>query len=162
MDKTAEQQVSETILQAPEEVIIDGERYTVSPPSTGTLILASEAISKLPVVSLSSENVLNDSLYIAKDCRILGDIVAILILGAKRLTETVTTKHLFGLVKHIQKIDNKAILAEKILNELSPHELNDLLAKLLIKTDVAFFFATIISLIEVNLTKATKTTASGQ
>ncbi|MDR3246074.1 MAG: hypothetical protein LBT50_06530 [Prevotellaceae bacterium] len=163
---TVEQKVSETILQTPSEVHIGGETYTINPPSLATLILASETISQLPVVELDSKNVVSESLYVAKDCRILGDIVAILILGAKRLKETkpVVKKRLFGLVKKTSEtvVDNKAELAEKILNELSPREVNSLLTNLLGRMETAFFFGTIIFLLDVNLTRATKTTASGQ
>jgi hypothetical protein len=161
-----EQRTAETILQKPEEVVIGGETYTVAPPSTATLILASEAIAQLPVVELDRENVVSESLYIAKDCRILGDIVAILILGAKRLKETkITVKKRFcGLVKERKEVavDSKAILSEKILNELSPQQINTLLSGMLAKMETAFFFGTIIFLTDINLTKATKTTVSGQ
>jgi hypothetical protein len=165
MDKI-EQKVSEAILQRPEDIVIGGETYTVQPPSVATLILASEAIAQLPVAKLDSENVVSESLHIAKDCRILGDIIAILILGAKRLKETKTTvkKRLFGLIQSTEEttVDNRAALSEKILSELSPKELNSLLTNLLLKMETAFFFGTIIFLIDVNLTRPTKTTASGQ
>jgi hypothetical protein len=142
--------------------------YKVSPPSIATLILASEAVSRLPHVNLNSDNIASESLYIAKDCGVLGEIIAILILGAKGMkeTKTVVTKAFFGLKKKEQQIeiDNKAVLARKILNDLTPKQLSETLAKLLSGMELAFFFATTTSLIEINLlrkTKETKTTASG-
>jgi hypothetical protein len=169
-----EGRVSETILQKSEEIVIGGETYTMEPPTTATLILASEAIAQLPMVALNGESMVSESLYIAKDCRVLGDIVAILILGAKRLKETKITvrtavrRRFFGLIRETENVeertvvDNKAALSEKVLNELTPQEINSLLSKMLSKMETAFFFGTIIFLIDVNLTRATKTTASGQ
>lgn len=81
----------------------------------------------------------------ARECRPLGDIAAILILGAKNLTETVKTRQtvekrrLWGLVKWTEEveveqvIDRKAELAKQILEDLSPRALNLLVAQLLQK-----------------------------
>lgn len=86
-EKTIEQKAAETILQTPVEVKVGSKTYMTAPPSTATLILASEAVSRLPHVVLDPKNVVEESLSIAKDCRALGDIVAIFILGAKNLKE---------------------------------------------------------------------------
>lgn len=74
--------VSDTILQKPYSIQIGQETYEVAPPSIATLILASELISQLPKVELDKSLVTFESLRIAKDCKVLGDIVATLILGA--------------------------------------------------------------------------------
>ncbi|MDR0429367.1 MAG: hypothetical protein LBH58_02670 [Tannerellaceae bacterium] len=143
MKQTVETKVAETILQKNKEVVIGNETRQVAPPSVATLILASEAISQLPQVNVDSENIASESLYIAKDCRVLGDIVAILILGAKNLqgTRMVTKKRLWGIIKERREeiVDNKAILSKKILHELSPRQLNELLAELLQSMEIAFF-----------------------
>ena len=86
MNKTIEQTVAETILEQPFEVKVGEKSYQVAPASTATLILVSEAISQLPHIALDTEKVVEETLSIAKDCRILGDIAAILILGAKSIT----------------------------------------------------------------------------
>lgn len=181
MPENIEQKVAETILQKQQEITIGGETYQVAPPTTATLILASEYISQLPAIKLDSNNILIETLYIAKDCHVLGDIVAILILGKKGLREErtinsdkeiVKTK-MFGLVttKEIIKVEEKIIinhqeiLAQKLLDEIPPHELNNLMAVLLRKMQISDFFGLTTSLIEINLLRQTRevvTTQFGQ
>lgn len=156
--ETIESKTANTVLQQPVEVEIGSEVYHVAPPSIATLILASEAISKLPQINLDGEDIHSDCLYIAKDCEILGEIVAILVLGAKGLKGT--EKKFFGF-KTVE-IDKKNILAKKIISELTPRQLNQALGKILAGMDSAFFFATTDFLIKVNLLRKTITTASGQ
>jgi hypothetical protein len=169
MKDTIESKVSKTILQQQEEITVGGEIYKVSPPSTATLILASEAISQLPSVELDSENIVYECLYVAKDCRVIGDIISIIILGAKNITETkkVVTKRFFGLIRDEKEVtvDNKATLAQKLLEDLGPQELHNLMAKLLKSMQLSDFFGLTASLIEINLLRKTRgavTTASGQ
>lgn len=176
--KTTEQKVSDTILQKPIEVSVGGKKYTASPASTATLILVSEAISLLPHAKLDPERLVEDSLSIAKECRPLGDIAAILLLGAKNLKETVKVRQkvekrrLFGLVKVTETIeterviDRKAELAAELLGDLSPRELNNLVVSLLQKMELGDFFGLTTFLTEINLLRPTKveneTTASGR
>lgn len=176
--KTIEQKVAETVLQQGEEITVGGKKYTAAPASTATLILASEAVSRLPQATLDPEKVVEESLSIAKDCRPLGEIAAILILGAKHLTETVKTRQtvekrrLWGLVRWTEEveaervIDRKAELARQLLEDLSPRSLNQLVARLLQKMELGDFFGLTTFLIEINLLRRTKvgngTTASGQ
>lgn len=193
MPETIEQKASETILQKTQEVKIGEETYQVAPPTTSTLILASEYIAQLPSIKLDGDSILIETLYIAKDCRVLGDIVAILILGAKGLTEeikvsktvektierTVYDEYLFGFIKRPKVItetiteiveeevviDRKAELAQKLLDEIPPLELNNLMAMLLRKMQISDFFGLTTSLIEINLLRQTRevgTTAFGQ
>jgi len=154
--KTLEQKTAQTILQKPIEVTVGSKTYQVAPPSIATLILASAAISELPKVELENESIAAESLYVAKDCSAIGDIVAILILGAKGLKET--KKSPFGLRKI--EIDRKAVLAQEVLDELSPVQLSNMLSTLLQGMDLAFFFGTINSLIEINLLRKTRETTT--
>lgn len=175
--ETVEQKVAREVLQQPEDIKIGDKTYKFYPPSTATLILASEAISQLPQVKLDENKLAEDSLYAAKDCRKLGEIIAIFLLGAKHLTETVKTpqtkrKRLFwGLlpfrrtVEVEQVIDRKAELAQKLLEDLTPRELNTLASQLLMRMQLADFFGLTTFLIEINLLRQTKveeTTAFGQ
>jgi hypothetical protein len=169
MKDTVESKAAKTVLQQQEEILIGDETYKVSPPSVATLILASEAISRLPSVGIDSNNIALECLCIAKDCRILGDIIAILILGAKNITETkkVAKKRLFGLVREEKEvaIDNKAILSKKLLEDVPPNGLHELMAKLLKSMQLSDFFGLTASLIEINILRKTReavTTASGQ
>ncbi len=91
-EKTIEQKAAETILQTPVEVKVGSKTYMTAPPSTATLILASEAVSRLPHVVLDPKNVVKKACQSQKNCRALGDIVAIFILGAKSLKEKVKIK----------------------------------------------------------------------
>lgn len=169
MKKTVESKVAETVLQKSDEVTVRDMTFQVAPPCTATLILASEAISQLPYVNLDSKSIASESLYVAKDCRVLGDIVAILMLGAKGLKETriVVKKRLFGLIKEEREIviDHKANLSKKLLEDLEPRELNETLARLLNTLQIGDFFGLTASLIEINLLRQTReagTTVSGQ
>ena len=94
--------------------------------------------------------------------------LAILILGARNLEtkKKLIKKRLFGLIRKEYEvtIDNKAILADKILSEMTPEEVSKVMTKALSGMQLAFFLALTTSLIEVNLLKKTKqneTTASG-
>lgn len=175
--ETTEQKVAQTVLQLPEDIQIGDKTYLFYPPSTATLILASEAISQLPKIKLDENNLVNESLYAAKDCRKLGEIIAILLLGAKHLTEKVTTqtkqeKRLFrGLIRYSKTInvetivDRKSELAEQLLQDLTPRQLHNLTAQLLQRMQLADFFGLTTFLIEINLLRETKveeTTAFGQ
>lgn len=168
MDKTIEQKVSETILQQPEEITVGEKTYKAAPPSVATLILASEAISQLPQLKLDTEKVVEESLSVAKNCRALGDIIAILILGAKHLTETVKRReikekrYLCGLLRRKHEvevrviIDRKSELAKEILENISPTNLYILFATLLQKMQIQDFFGLTTFLTEINLLRQTK------
>jgi hypothetical protein len=179
MTENIESRVAKAVLQKGEEVTVGNEVFEVAPPSTATLILVSEETAKLPSIELDSTNITTEALVIAKDCRVLGDIVAILILGAKNLVErrkdivATEKRHFFGLIKRVHKeetevvINHKADLAQKLLENLSPRELHNLTARLLKALQIADFFGFTTSLIEVNLIRKTRevvneTTAFGQ
>lgn len=177
METTIEQKVAREVLQQPEDIKVGDKTYKFYPPSTATLILASEAISQLPQVKLDETKLAEESLYAAKDCHKLGEIIAIFLLGAKHLTETIKApqtkeKRLFwGLVRFKrtveveQVIDRKAELAEALLEDLTPRELHTLASQLLMRMQLADFFGLTTFLIEINLMRQTRevgTTAFGQ
>ena len=169
---TAEQRVGRAILQQPRSVKIGERTYNVAPPTTATLILASEAISLLPQTKLDEGRIVEETLRIAKDCRGIGDVVAILILGAKGLTEEVSREKssLFGLrrKKTTEVRDHKEELSAYLLESLSPAELNLLLFDLVKDFQIVVFFGNTSFLIGINILNPTKreveseTTASGQ
>lgn len=169
--QTIEQRVGATLLQQPRQIEVAGKTYSVAPPTIATLILASEAISLLPQERLDDNHIVEETLRIAKDCRVLGDILAILILGAKGLIEECTTevRTFFGLRSRrtTQKIDRKRELADELLETLAPRDLYRLISELLRDMQLGDFFGATTSLLEVNLTKATRgveteTTAPGR
>lgn len=156
MGKTIESKVAKTILQKPEIIKIGNETFEVAPPSTATLILLSEAVSKLPDYKLDEDRLLTEVLATAQDCKPLGEIGAILILGAKRIN---TKRKLFRIKSE------KDRLAQKLLTDLTPRELNEVIAKILQSMEIGNFFGLTTSLTEVNLLRQTRgvvTTASGQ
>lgn len=182
--KTTEQRVADTILQQPHKVTIGLTTYAVAPPTVATLILASEAISTLPHINMDNDNIVEEALSVAKDCRPLGEIMAIIILGAQGLKEKRTVKedvvrevprtasksYLWGLIKRpvevsekrtesverVVEIDRKKELADEILNTYTPRELHTLFASLLKDLQIADFFALTTFLTGVNLLRPTK------
>lgn len=53
--KTLEEKVADTILQKSDEITIGEKTYKIAPPTTATLILASEAVSRLPKTVLDPQ-----------------------------------------------------------------------------------------------------------
>lgn len=155
MQTTIEARAAQTVLQQPKKITVADRTFEVSPPTTGTLILVSEGISQLPTMQLNRDKVVQEALAVAKDCRVLGDILATLILGSKRLIETerVTNKRFFGLWRRTesQTVDRKAELSEWLLSELSPTEMYQLLIDLVSGFQLGDFFGLTTFLTEINL-----------
>ena len=156
--ETIEQKVAQTVLQKTERITVGEKTFTVAPPSVATLILVSEAISRLPQRHLDNKKIVDESLSVARDCKVIGDIVATLILGAKK-----GRKCGFSALPNSIR---KRRLSRMLLEELTPSELNLLLVRLLKRLQIGDFFELTTFLIEVNLLRPTKvvseTTASGQ
>ena len=176
MEQTIETKVARTILQQPEEVCLGGKTYKIAPPSVATLILASEVVSRLPRIHLNEDKVVEETLSIAKDCRELGDLLAILILGAKHIDdkverrETQKKRHLWGLFHTTRTVTvtetAKEALSRELLENATPRELHNAVAKIIGKMQVGDFFGLTTFLTEVNLIRPTKVvtepTVSGQ
>lgn len=163
MKQTVESKTARAILQTTIEEKIGATTYAIAPPSLGTLILVSEAISKLPVTTVDVDNVLQEGLRNAKHCRILGEIVAILVLGSKGINRIriVEKRRFFGLIRTREEVLLREEIAKSVLEDLQPEILGPLIGRLLEGMQVAFFLGIIISLAEVNVTKPTKTTVPG-
>lgn len=174
-NRTLEQKAADTILQKAAKVNIGGKEYEAAPPSIATLILVSEAVSRLPNRKLDSNNLVLESLNIAKHCNVLGDIAAILILGARHFNDKKNNPHtenkgwfrrLFSRKPKQRLRTQGEILSQEIVETYSPTDLYNLIAMLLQRMDLADFFALTTFLTEVNLLRQTKveteTTAFGQ
>ena len=173
---TTEQRVAQTILQQSEEITVGDKKYTIAPPSTATLILVSGAVSHLPHIEHDEKRIMEGTLLIAKDCVKLGEIAATLILGAKHINDIVESRHierkrhLWGLFSTKQKVvkteTKKERLIRELMEELTPRDLHNLIAKALLKMQVADFFGLTTFLTGINLMRPTKVeteaTASGQ
>ncbi|MDR1974834.1 MAG: hypothetical protein LBQ31_09240 [Bacteroidales bacterium] len=163
--KRIEEKAAQTILQKSITVTIGDKSYDVPPPSVATLILASEEIAKMPHFDIpkETENVLSTTMSIAKDCRFIGDIIAVLILGAKRVLKDDRKRFLW-----CKKNEEKQRIANEILLNYTPKQLNELFIRLLSRMEIADFFGLTVSLQGINILKSeetdkkTTTTPSGQ
>lgn len=165
---TIEQRVSSAILEKKVGTIeIEGKVYDIASPTIATLILISEVVSTLPIVSETKDNmeIINSVLHYAKDYRPLGDIAAILILGANHLTEQreIEQRKFLGLIprkKRYEIIDKKAELSQLILDNVRPTVLFNIIIQRLKDMEIASFFAITTSLSEANILKPTKEVVS--
>lgn len=159
MKRTIENKVADAILERNVgEIKIDGNVYEIAPPSIATLILVSEIVSQFPIVREDADQV-TSVLHHAKEFRGLGDLAAVLILGAKNLTETRTIrKKILGLTVHRKQVtvDKQAELAKLFLENVRPSVLLEVIVKRLIDLEVGDFFGITTSLTEVNILKPTK------
>ena len=165
MARTIEQVVAAAILEkATTEIEIGDKVYKIADPTTATLILVSELISTLPVVEkVPNEMKVYSVLHYAKDYKLLGDICAILILGAKGLTEEkeiIEEKRILGLFKrrttHKVIVDKQAELSQLILDYVRPSVIFDCIVSRLQDMEIGSFFAITTSLSEANILKPTK------
>ncbi len=176
MDTTIETKVSQAILQQPEEIVIGEKTYSVAPPSVATLILASEVVSHLPQEQLDENKIVEETLSIAKECREIGDLAAILILGAKHINDPVKRREkrrkrfLWGLFHANREVivteTAKEALSRELLEDTTPRDLHNAIARIFLKMQVGDFFGLTTFLTEINLMRPTKVvtkpTASGQ
>lgn len=176
MKAPIETKTADAILQRPVEIKAGDYTYSVAPPTVATLILVSEAVSRLPHVALDSKKVVEECLAVAKDCKALGEIAAILILGAKEVDTPVVIEEkqpysaCWGLIKRnkiIRQVERRGdVLARKLLERHTPRDLNSIIAQALSRMQVADFFGLTTFLAEINLIRPTKVvteaTASGQ
>lgn len=103
-------------------------------------------------------------MHYARYYRPIGDIAAVLILGAKNLIEYRTIvqekRYLFGLIRRKTettiKVDKKAELAKIILENVSPTTLFNVVVQRLQDMEIGSFFAITTSLSEANILKPTK------
>lgn len=168
---TIENSVAAAILEKSiGSINIDGVIYEIAPPSTATLILISEIVSTLPVVNkVPAEDIVTSVLHYAQYYRPIGDIAAILILGAKNLIEerivTHEKRYLFGLIRRktetVIKVDKKAELAKIILENVRPTTLFNVIVQRLQDMEIGSFFAITTSLSEANILKPTKEVVKG-
>lgn len=154
--KTIEQKTAETVLQTPETITINGREYSFMPPTSATLIAASAAASKLPRVAIDAQDPVSETLRVGKDCTPVGEIVAILLCGAKGFLRDGKEHEEYE--KRIKE------MTVHLLEDIPPSELQQLAIALFQRSDVSSFFGLTAFLVEANLLKATKaeTTASGQ
>lgn len=161
-EKTIEQMVAETVLEKRQKISIGGKQYEIAPPSIATLILVSEAISRLPRQDFNPEKIVQESLNYAKHSRILAEIAAIIILGAQccigreKDLQKQSKWRFLSLFRQNRYARNVEKLTDEIIFNLSPRELNALFAKILRTMELSDFFGLTTFLTEINLLQQTK------
>ncbi len=155
-----ENKTANAILEKKIDIVVKGKTYKVSPASIATLIQVSSLLSKMPYIDANAENYFHETLRTARDCDVLGDIAATLILGVQREKGWFSKWFLIP----SSKLKFKRLCLD--LLDLTPKQLKDLISKLLKTLEIIDFFGLTISLSEVNLLKPTKevvkTQVSGQ
>lgn len=164
--KNIETQAAQTILEEPLTLTIGQKTYTVAPPTVATIIRVSEAVSRLPHLKLDPERVVEEVLAVGKDCRVLGEIAALLILGGQNSQrqeirrQTGGKRLLWGLIDTrrwaVTVIDPKEELTEELLNNLSPHRLFEVISQILSRLELSDFFGVTTFLSEINLLHQTR------
>lgn len=160
---TVEKQVSQSILQTKEDVTIGGKTYKIGRPTVATIIMCSELISRLPAINkVGVDKIVFEVLRTAKDMKVLGQICAVLILGAKKVQEIreesqKRTHNRFSFLKRKTDQPNEFdALSRDILLNATSKEISELIQKRLIDLDLGDFFGVTTSLAEANLLKPTK------
>lgn len=161
---TIESRVAAAILErTTANIEIEGQEYKVAPPTLATLILVSEIVSTLPIVEDTDNNDLRtySVLHHARNFKALGDIAAILILGAKAIKEeeqqVTKPRHWYSFLRRKKRaMSRRETLAKVILDNVSPKDLFEIIIKRLKENEVGFFFLITTSLSEANLLKPTK------
>jgi hypothetical protein len=154
MEKVAKT-AAEALLQENVTMQIGGVEYSIAPPSIATLARVSAIIAEMPAQTLDDDNVLSESLRIAKDvAKPVSLIMAVLITGEKRP----------GLRRIKDEVKQRKI-ARYIYHNASPAEIKNLFTRLLQHQEVGNFFGLTAFLLEIGITKPTRKaemTASGQ
>lgn len=144
MKKTIEQKVSDVILEKSSTIKIKDREFEVAAPTLATLIRISDLISTLPKVEMDKNDYISESLKIAKDCSVISEIVATMIVGVD------TPKARFYQKPIIEE------LSEFISKKCTIVELKELIVQLILMLEIPSFFAFTTSLIEINLIKRTR------
>lgn len=144
MKKTIEQKVSDVILEKASTIKIKDREFDVAAPTLATLIRISDLISTLPKVEMDKNDYISESLKIAKDCSVISEIVATMIVGVD------TPKARFYQKPIIEE------LSEFISKKCTLVELKELIVQLILMMEIPAFFGFTTSLIEINLIKRTR------
>lgn len=165
--KDIQTRVADELLQVPETFSFGGVKYTIAPPTFGTLSRVSAMLARIPASVEIPEKGKEFETIVASAHKygIIPRIVAMLILGAKEasMPDKESRKGnllLFGFRRKNRpaiagrtKLD---ALAEKLDLEASPSELKDAIAPLLERLELKDFFVLTTFLHRLNVTKPTK------
>lgn len=149
---------ADTLLQNPVAITIGDEKMMVSKPTLGTLAEASKYIALLPDLEKTDwEQSISYSFANAERCSVIGDVLAILILGRKIAAEEVTVKTGgFWKWKRTEVKTRREILAKRILDECSCEDIMEILTEVISINKLAFFLKITAFLRETNLLRKTR------
>lgn len=155
-----EQEVSKTILQQPETIVIGKETYQVAPPTFATLIMFSGFVAQLPKEELSTETPIASLLAQGENLENICKALSCIIIGAKDFyTEEVEKKNRF--FSFFQKKNKTPKTKGEQLYEKLLHtdvgEISKIFYRLLSLMQLKDFFQLTTSLIQMNIIKPTKT-----
>lgn len=178
MKDTVQGKVADEVLQRPEIIEIGRMSFRVPPPTTGTLIMASEELARFPEIKMSEDTLVYDVLREARRCEGIGRAVATILIGSKKIHEweeknAVSSGKRPCLLLRLLGRKNKAkeenpvtALARDLLDNASNRELHEAFAKLIQRMQLGDFFGLTTFLNAINQTKPTREvgtmTASGQ
>lgn len=145
-----ETRVKDTVLETEITIQVGKKTYQVAPPSIATIILVSEAVSRIPKFTLDPEKVVQECFRIGRDCRFLGEIAAILILGAQRSEVRVKTAQRGFFARLFKPLRQRDVLADELLT-LSPSRLFEIISQILGTMELSDFFGLTTFLTEINL-----------
>lgn len=181
---TIETKTAKTILEDDrKKVTIAGKEYTIAEPSTATILMASALISELPNLRKPGGEQADGTYIIqvvldkAKGMRNIGKLLALLILGAKRVKEhrMIANEHTQSLTEPRKKglwatinewwrnkrekpREEIEVLTDEILDNLPPGKIYELLEPRLLDQDISGFFYLTTSLkLQANILEPTKT-----
>lgn len=150
------------------QVKIGDGTYAIAPPSIATLIMLSEIASGLPKAGeVKAENILQWVVSNAKDYSALGELAAVLVLGAKAIMEDEELGQQDG-KKGVSALFNRPStqspkrgtlrqeMAKKILREVSPAQLSEIIAKSFGSLELGDFFGITTSLGAVSILTPSK------
>lgn len=145
-----EKRVADAVLQKKQHITLKGMKFDCEQPTIATLIRISELVAELPT---TEENNPFAILKDIKNCKIIGDIIAVLVCGVKKRKWYDFT----------HKRRQKKISAF-VVDNCTPADLSACLADILRAMQLADFFAFTASLKGLNLLREADktTTVSGQ
>ena len=152
-------------------VTVDGREYVIPRPTVGTIIMVSELVSTLPEpFEVNSKTFLADVMAIGKDTRVLGRIVAVLLLGAERVLSEECKGSRRGAWWKFWRRGRNAVdeLSDAVLRTMSPTEVSAVVGRVIETLQIGHFFGLTTSLKTQNILASTRggvvtspTTASG-
>lgn len=164
--RTLERGVADAILEREAEVVeIAGEQFPIAPPTVATLIMVSELVAEMPMVNKETDNALVEVLATARDMAVVGQVMAVLTLGAKRVKEcrerVMSRRRRWSWRRMRMEVEERRVpevewLGARLLEEMSSKEMLEVVSKRLVMLGVADFFAVTTSLSEANQLRRTR------